>query len=671
LAKHHWKAKRYRAASVAWTQALARAPVTVALEVDLERLLYLRCRSKAYHQCGWPTLALDDIERVLQILGIVTNRGLWFDWAVRVKQYVAWVDAYRRLVSTFDSPLSSLVPPASASPSTPSTPKSVVLVRESEKKIEAKVSTGQHRRRGPAPQWVKSCAYLAVDAASVGSKKEMCDRALDDLEHYAIVLGAVGDPHKSVDVYRCLVNCFGTKCLSEKLAASPKKIAAWELRVKELAVVIAANKDNDVLVVTLESLREPWLDSIILRDAIADSSPSSSSPSSSGETKQEAMAVTDTSDGIGGGIGGGSGGSDAGPAANEVFSFRKTHKYGIDAYARRGYRRNEVVWMEPAAYAVSVDPQACHTCMRTPAASARIECKKCGAIYCNARCSAASAPVHRVLCHENMRAVRADLIKSTGLLRGSVALLVLQLLAGHWAALEASRIERDAKQPKTSSSSSSSLPSSPPLSSLSSPSGDGDRGVAHEEGSEVETWYSPFVNTSDPNVAEWLLATQRIDSAWLAGVDERLKVSKSRQSAYGLYEDSLRLRLPHLHPQMLNFGNFYAALRITELYGFGCRTAADMHGPDRIGMPCSGVALYPAAGKINHECAPNLEWYHPLEQDGRPLTVFVARATRPIAPGERLTVSYADDRESTEKRQEFLRTHYGFVCDCPRCIAGK
>jgi hypothetical protein len=90
---------------------------------------------------------------------------------------------------------------------------------------------------------------------------------------------------------------------------------------------------------------------------------------------------------------------------------------------------------------------------------------------------------------------------------------------------------------------------------------------------------------------------------------------------------------------------------------------------DVVFPPLDGTAMFSITCKMNHSCDPNIMVvYRRLPGWGRrfPLTAFSV-ATRDIAAGEELTISYIDANESYEERTKALRS-YGFTCRCPRCI---
>ena len=75
-----------------------------------------------------------------------------------------------------------------------------------------------------------------------------------------------------------------------------------------------------------------------------------------------------------------------------------------------------------------------------------------------------------------------------------------------------------------------------------------------------------------------------------------------------------------------------------------------------------GTALYSAACRANHACAPSCDVVY---EDGGPLRVALV-AARDIREGEELTISYVDsDQDAVDRRA--ATADYGFLCECPRC----
>jgi hypothetical protein len=75
----------------------------------------------------------------------------------------------------------------------------------------------------------------------------------------------------------------------------------------------------------------------------------------------------------------------------------------------------------------------------------------------------------------------------------------------------------------------------------------------------------------------------------------------------------------------------------------------------------TGFGLFPKIARINHSCRPNAAYYW-HEVLGR----RIVHATRPIAEGEEITVSYIPLTLSQPERQSRLN-RYGFTCKCAVC----
>ncbi|KAH7110872.1 hypothetical protein B0J11DRAFT_586076 [Dendryphion nanum] len=78
------------------------------------------------------------------------------------------------------------------------------------------------------------------------------------------------------------------------------------------------------------------------------------------------------------------------------------------------------------------------------------------------------------------------------------------------------------------------------------------------------------------------------------------------------------------------------------------------------------LAVFPETSRLNHACAPNAQ-YH-LDPT---LLTHIVQATRPIAPGEEITISYTSPLEPTAQRQQHLQNGFHFTCNCPRCAASS
>merc|ERR1712113_131772 len=84
--------------------------------------------------------------------------------------------------------------------------------------------------------------------------------------------------------------------------------------------------------------------------------------------------------------------------------------------------------------------------------------------------------------------------------------------------------------------------------------------------------------------------------------------------------------------------------------------------PGKSGGPALGVWLTPSF--VSHSCFPTCSWNS--DQDG----TFVLSASRVIAAGEELTISYISQEDLDQPvshRRELLAESKGFFCNCARC----
>lgn len=76
-------------------------------------------------------------------------------------------------------------------------------------------------------------------------------------------------------------------------------------------------------------------------------------------------------------------------------------------------------------------------------------------------------------------------------------------------------------------------------------------------------------------------------------------------------------------------------------------------------------AIFPTAARLNHSCAPNVEVFVRLDQDG----VVKSRVIvcRDVRKDEELTRSYVNVLQPTSARQRELQYGWNFVCKCTLC----
>lgn len=83
-----------------------------------------------------------------------------------------------------------------------------------------------------------------------------------------------------------------------------------------------------------------------------------------------------------------------------------------------------------------------------------------------------------------------------------------------------------------------------------------------------------------------------------------------------------------------------------------------------------GSAINVMAARVNHSCLPNVRFYPRLKNSKEYIEFMTIRN---IKAGEELFNSYLQNNPSgptmsTEQRQEYLKLHYDFRCECSKCI---
>ena len=78
----------------------------------------------------------------------------------------------------------------------------------------------------------------------------------------------------------------------------------------------------------------------------------------------------------------------------------------------------------------------------------------------------------------------------------------------------------------------------------------------------------------------------------------------------------------------------------------------------------SQSGLFPEIAMMNHDCRPNAAYFF----DEQTMTHFV-HATRPIHPGEEITITYINGEAYRHSRIKDLLKNWGFQCACSACTA--
>lgn len=110
--------------------------------------------------------------------------------------------------------------------------------------------------------------------------------------------------------------------------------------------------------------------------------------------------------------------------------------------------------------------------------------------------------------------------------------------------------------------------------------------------------------------------------------------------------------------------------------------AAGCDGGTFDGWGEGGAGIFVCISRVNHSCVPNAGlWFKHHDSDDRadstdaggfqpdleePRGVMELRATRALAKGEEVFITYTDPYQSREQRLEALSS-YGFECACPAC----
>ncbi|KAK5652838.1 hypothetical protein OQA88_9504 [Cercophora sp. LCS_1] len=72
-------------------------------------------------------------------------------------------------------------------------------------------------------------------------------------------------------------------------------------------------------------------------------------------------------------------------------------------------------------------------------------------------------------------------------------------------------------------------------------------------------------------------------------------------------------------------------------------------------------ASYPPVSRFNHDCRPNVAF----KMNGLSHTTTVVRD---VKPGEELTITYLDSKDTRAKRRERAKLSWGFECGCSQCM---
>lgn len=423
IAKKDWAAARvsevagnletatshYRAAAAAWTWALAGVQVTLRPELEIERMLYLRNRSKTYMKMGQHALALDDIEWLLRLQGVWDGRNLTLTADSREAYFIKYVEAYVQQT----------------------------LVRSGKDDVQTGI-------RGAS--WLESTAYLAKpDAFQV-----LFSRTIDDVEHFAIALERFGNDRAAALVYTLLSDADMRDGAEEKWerrltqagrrAVTTEQKRESEAKIRQSSSSLSTSHHTDDSE-ALEDVRTTWHDLNTVARQYAGGRGSNEvvhtenqrvghfahkqemSDSGASESKTCVNHREPAVDGE----------KDSDEDTTSGVEVRWTAEYGRGLYATRALPKGGVVWMETPLVAASVDVEACATCARNVASGARAPhcCVRCGeaTLYCSDECRKRDERVHAPLCGMDMRKWQAHVARHGTSLSSRNPLVFMRMLA--------------------------------------------------------------------------------------------------------------------------------------------------------------------------------------------------------------------------------------------------
>ncbi|KAF2099799.1 SET domain-containing protein [Rhizodiscina lignyota] len=170
----------------------------------------------------------------------------------------------------------------------------------------------------------------------------------------------------------------------------------------------------------------------------------------------------------------------------------------------------------------------------------------------------------------------------------------------------------------------------------------------------------PWKATPIANKGMGLVATESIPAGSLIAAYQPVvlvhpEISSFKNTAEGL----IRLAVDQLPPSTsANFLNLSTQYNNPHII---CSDILKSNSFELAVGPTMHLSLIPEPSRLNHDCGPNAQYY----LDHSQLTHYV-HASREIAEGEEITVSYVDPFATHAGRQEHLSS-FGFTCTCRRC----
>jgi hypothetical protein len=84
-------------------------------------------------------------------------------------------------------------------------------------------------------------------------------------------------------------------------------------------------------------------------------------------------------------------------------------------------------------------------------------------------------------------------------------------------------------------------------------------------------------------------------------------------------------------------------------------------------VPTHGaMSLFLKVRGFNHSCSPNAQGvWNPKTRE------MQIELLEEVSAGQEITISYMTPNLNLTERPDFLQSHWGFVCQCPKCLAQK
>lgn len=164
---------------------------------------------------------------------------------------------------------------------------------------------------------------------------------------------------------------------------------------------------------------------------------------------------------------------------------------------------------------------------------------------------------------------------------------------------------------------------------------------------------------------------------WTNHISRLVYSEEGAKKHHTLKNETIRIQLASIYPSLsetvLSHENFGKMMSMVYLNAFCVETRSlavilkkeesvkvDLV-PDAIVKTSS---MYKIGSLFNHSCDPNLGGISPLQK-----TEIKWAALKPIKAGEQIFNSYVPTTDDVNRRRAVLKSHYRFLCDCPKCQA--